>query len=106
MTPPIPGIDARGVQSFHSLRDAAQLDTVLGEGNVENVVLVGAGLVGIEMAEALIERGLKVTMIEMFDWIMPALLDEEMGRLAGKHLRAKGVNLAMGAAVTEFVKDG
>ncbi len=106
VTPPIPGIDARGVQSFHSLRDADQLDTVLGAGKVENVVLVGAGLVGIEMAEALIERGLKVTMIEMFDWIMPALLDEEMGRLAGKHLRAKGVKLAMGSAVTEFVKDG
>jgi len=104
--PPIPGIDARGVQSFHSLRDADRLDTVLGDGNVESVVLVGAGLVGIEMAEALIERGLKVTMIEMLDWIMPALLDEEIGRLAGKHLRAKGVNLAMGAAVTEFVKDG
>jgi NADPH-dependent 2,4-dienoyl-CoA reductase/sulfur reductase-like enzyme/rhodanese-related sulfurtransferase len=104
--PPIPGIDAKGVQSFHSLRDADRLDAVLGEGSVENVVLVGAGLVGIEMAEALVERGLKVTMIEMFDWIMPALLDEEMGRLAGKHLRAKGVNLAMGSAVTEFVSDG
>jgi rhodanese-related sulfurtransferase len=37
---------------------------------------------------------------------MPALLDEEMGRLAGKHLSAKGVKLAMGSAVTEFVKDG
>jgi NADPH-dependent 2,4-dienoyl-CoA reductase/sulfur reductase-like enzyme/rhodanese-related sulfurtransferase len=106
VAPPIPGIDAIGVQSFHSLRDADRLDTVLGSGKVENAVLVGAGLVGIEMAEALIERGLKVTMVEMFDWIMPALLDEEMGRLAGKHLRAKGVNLAMGSAVTEFVKDG
>lgn len=106
VTPPIPGIDAKGVQSFHSLRDADRLDLVLKDGKVENVVLVGAGLIGIEMAEALIQRGLKVTMIEMFDWIMPALLDEEMGRLAGKHLRAKGVNLAMGAAVTEFVKDG
>jgi NADPH-dependent 2,4-dienoyl-CoA reductase/sulfur reductase-like enzyme/rhodanese-related sulfurtransferase len=106
VAPAIPGIDAGGVQSFHSLRDADRLDTALGSGKVENVILVGAGLVGIEMAEALIERGLKVTMIEMFDWIMPALLDEEMGRLAGKHLRAKGVNLAMGSPVTEFVKDG
>lgn len=105
VTPPIPGIDARGVQSFHSLRDANRLDSVLREGNVENVVLVGAGLIGIEMAEALIERGLKVTMIEMFDWVMPALLDEEMGRLAGKYLRTKGVNLMTGAAVTEFVKN-
>jgi NADPH-dependent 2,4-dienoyl-CoA reductase/sulfur reductase-like enzyme/rhodanese-related sulfurtransferase len=106
VTPPIPGIDAKGVQSFHSLRDADRLDTVLGSSNVENVVLVGAGLVGIEMAEALIERGLKVTMIEMFDWVMPALLDEEIGRLAGKHLRAKGVNLVMGSPVREFVTDG
>jgi len=73
---------------------------------VENVALVGAGLIGIEMAEALIERGLNVTMLEMFDWFMPALLDEEMGRLAGKRLRAKGVNLAVGSAATEFVKDG
>ena len=106
VTPPIAGIEAKGVQSFHSLRDADRLDTVLAGGKVENVVLVGAGLVGIEMAEALIERGLSVTMIEMFDWIMPALLDEEMGLLAGKHLRAKGVELAMGSAVTEFVTDG
>jgi NADPH-dependent 2,4-dienoyl-CoA reductase/sulfur reductase-like enzyme/rhodanese-related sulfurtransferase len=105
VTPPIPGIDAKGVQSFHSLADADRLDTSLGTGKVENVVLVGAGLIGIEMAEALIEKGLKVTMVEMLDWIMPALLDEEMGRLAGKHLRAKGVGLAMGSAVTEFVKD-
>jgi NADPH-dependent 2,4-dienoyl-CoA reductase/sulfur reductase-like enzyme/rhodanese-related sulfurtransferase len=104
--PPIPGIDARGVQPLHSLRDADRLDAVLQGGNVENAVLVGAGLVGIEMAEALIEKGLNVTMIERFDWVMPALLDEEMGRLAGKHLRAKGVNLAMGSAVTEFAADG
>ena len=105
LKPSIPGIDARGVQTFHALGDAHQLDSVLEGGKVENVVLVGAGLVGIEMAEALVERGLNVTMIEMFDWVMPALLDEEVGRLAGKHLRVKGVDLAMGSAVTEFIKD-
>jgi len=104
--PAIPGIDAKGVHSFHSLRDADRLDAVLEAGNVESVVLVGAGLVGIEMAEALVERGLTVTMVEMLDWVMPALLDEEIGRLAGKHLRAKGVDLAMGSPVTGFVTDG
>jgi NADPH-dependent 2,4-dienoyl-CoA reductase/sulfur reductase-like enzyme/rhodanese-related sulfurtransferase len=103
--PPIPGIDADGVQTFHSLADAERLDSVLGRGDVRNVILVGAGLIGIEMAEALVERGSNVTMIEMFDWVMPALLDEEMGLLAGRHLRANGVKLAMGAAVTEFLKD-
>ena len=104
--PRIPGIDATGVQAFHSLRDADHLNAILRDGKVENAVLVGAGLIGIELAEALVERGLNVTMIEMFDWVMPALLDEEMGRLAGKHLLSKGVNLAMGSAVTEFLKDG
>jgi len=99
-------IDARGIQAFHSLRDAERLDAVLGGGKVENAVLVGAGLIGIEMAEALVERGLNVTMIEAFDWVMPALRDEETGRLAGRHLQAKGVNLAMGSAVTEFSKGG
>jgi len=105
VTPPIPGIDAKGVQSFHSLRDADRLSAALVAGKAENAVLVGAGLIGIEMAEALIERGLNVTIIEMLDWVMPALLDQEMGHLAGKHLRAQRVNLAMGSAVTEFVKD-
>lgn len=103
--PPIPGIDAEGVQHFHSLGDCHRLDGILRERKVKNVVLVGAGLIGIEMAEALVKRGLNVTIIEMFDYIMPALLDEEMGRLAGKHLKAKGVNLAMGQAVKEFLKD-
>ena len=105
VTPPIPGIDAKGVQPFHSLRDADRLDAVLADGKVQNAVLVGAGLIGIEMAEALIQRGLNVTIVEMFDWVMPALLDEEIGRLAGKHLEAKGVRLALSSPVTEFVKD-
>jgi len=105
VAPPIPGIDAKGVQCFHSLRDAARLDSVLKEKKPGNIVLVGGGLIGIEMAEALVERGSKVTLIEMFDHLMPALIDEEMGRLAAKHLKAKGVNLALGSSVTEFVKD-
>jgi NADPH-dependent 2,4-dienoyl-CoA reductase/sulfur reductase-like enzyme/rhodanese-related sulfurtransferase len=104
--PPIPGIDAEGVQPFHSLGDAGRLDDILGGGSVKHVALVGAGLIGIELAEALVERGLDVTMLEMFDYVMPALLDEEMGRLATRHLGGKGVKLAMGSPVAEFVTGG
>jgi NADPH-dependent 2,4-dienoyl-CoA reductase/sulfur reductase-like enzyme/rhodanese-related sulfurtransferase len=104
--PPIPGIDTAGVQSFHALRDAEKLDALLRERPIEQAVIVGAGLIGIEMAEALVLRGLKVTLIEKLGWLMPALLDEEMGRLAGKHLAAKGVELVFGSSVDEFVDDG
>ena len=104
--PPIAGIDAEGVQPFHSLRDAGRLDELLKTRGAKNVVLVGAGLIGIELAEALVERGLEVTMIERFEYVMPALLDEEIGRLGAKYLRTKGVRLALGSPVTEFVTDG
>jgi NADPH-dependent 2,4-dienoyl-CoA reductase/sulfur reductase-like enzyme/rhodanese-related sulfurtransferase len=101
--PPIPGIDLEGVQSFHSLRDAATMDAFLKEREVKSAVLVGAGLIGIEVAEALVRRKVKVTVVEQLGWIMPALFDEEMGRLAGKHLTQKGVALALGGGVEEFI---
>ncbi len=49
-----------------------------------------------EMAEALKLRGLNVTVVEIFDQIMPQFLDLEMALLAAKHLRQKGVDLALG----------
>ena len=61
--PPIAGIDAEGVQSFHSLGDAGCLSDLLSAGSVKKVVLVGAGLIGIELAEALVERGLTTLVV-------------------------------------------
>ena len=103
--PPIPGIDLPGVQAFHALGDAARLDAVLREREVRHAVVVGAGLIGLEMAEALAARRCRVTLVERGEWIMPALLDEEVGRLAGKSLVAEGVELLLGTEVEEFVAD-
>ena len=103
--PPLPGIDAEGVQCFHDLRDAAKLDELLAENPIERAVVVGAGLIGIEMAEALTRRGVEVTLVEKLDWILPTQLDEALGHLAGKHLVAKGVKLVCGAAVERFAAD-
>jgi len=104
--PPIPGIDARGVRHLHDLQDAGRLAALLEEGEEPgSAVIVGAGLIGIEMAEALKKRGLTVTLIEREDWIMPGLLDEELAAPAAKHLAAKGVQLVLGAAVEGFETD-
>ncbi len=103
--PPLPGIDAEGVQCFHDLRDAAKLDELLAKDPIERAVVVGAGLIGIEMTEALTRRGVEVTVVEKEDWVLPTQLDEALGHLAGKHLVAKGVKLVCGAAVERFAAD-
>jgi rhodanese-related sulfurtransferase len=72
--------------------------TVEKEG-LKSAVVIGAGYIGIEMAEALRMRGISVTIVEIFDQIMPQFLDLEMALLAAKHLRQKGVDLVLGEKV-------
>jgi len=54
-------------------------------------VIVGGGLIGLEMVEALTGRGLQVTVVEMLDRVLPRLLDWEVSALLMKYLRARGV---------------
>lgn len=105
--PPIPGLDLKNVWYMRSLEDAATLvDQIEAEG-LKRAVLIGAGYIGVEMAEALAKKGLKVTMVEVFDQIMPQFLDREMAMLAAKHMRVKGVDLALGEKVLSVTgKDG
>ncbi len=98
--PPIPGIDLENVWFMKRLEDGEGVDRAIEEGKLRRAVLVGAGLIGIEMAEALIARGLEVTIVEMFDQIMPQVLDYEMAALAAKHLAKNGVRLVLGERVS------
>ncbi len=98
--PPIPGVDLNNV-SFMTLPDHAQrLVADIEAQGLKKAVLVGAGFIGIEMAEALVHRGLEVTVVEMMDQIMPGIMDKDMATFAAKHLRQKGVNLVLGERVT------
>lgn len=101
--PPIPGVDLNNV-SFMTLPDHAQrLVADIEAQGLKKAVLVGAGFIGIEMAEALVHRGLEVTVVEMMDQIMPGIMDKDMATFAAKHLRQKGVNLVLGERVTGIV---
>ena len=72
------------------------------EANTKKAVIVGAGLIGVEMAEALVARGFEVTMVEALDNVLAALLDDEISDLVAKHLKDKGVNLKLGQRITAF----
>ncbi len=97
--PPIPGIDLDRVWTMRHPDDAEEMVTEIERRGLRRAVLVGAGYIGVEMAEALVGRGLEVTMIEMMDQILPQFLDFEMAALAARHIASKGVKLVLGEKV-------
>jgi NADPH-dependent 2,4-dienoyl-CoA reductase/sulfur reductase-like enzyme/rhodanese-related sulfurtransferase len=97
--PPIPGLSLGNVWFMRHPSDAESLVKSFETGALRHGVIIGAGYIGVEMAEALRLRGLEVTLVEVFDQIMPQFLDREMALLAAKHLRQKGVDLALGERV-------
>ncbi len=106
ITPPWPGIDAEGVLQLRTFDDAAEIERRLDAG-ARRAVLVGAGYIGLEVAEGLLERGLDVTVIERLGAPMGAVLDADMAAAVGDAMRAAGIDLRLDTAVTGFtVIDG
>jgi pyruvate/2-oxoglutarate dehydrogenase complex dihydrolipoamide dehydrogenase (E3) component len=77
--PPIPGLEHEGVHQLHTIGDARLLDEVLAR-RPERAVIVGAGYIGLEMAEALRARRLDVTLVEQLPAVFPTV-DRELGEL-------------------------
>jgi NADPH-dependent 2,4-dienoyl-CoA reductase/sulfur reductase-like enzyme len=71
--------------------------------NSKSCVIVGAGLIGVEMSEAFRRRGMDVTIIEVSDRVLPSLLDEVMAGIIKKELEDNGVKVILGEALKEVV---
>lgn len=101
--PPLPGIDAPGVHGVQSLDDGqALLDTLRAtRGEDARAVVVGAGYIGVEMAEALVLRGYRVTVVDQAEQPM-STLDPDMGRLVHEAMCGLGIETVRGAKVTEI----
>ncbi len=99
IVPPVPGLELQNVWYMRQPDDADSMVREIEAQGLKSAVLIGAGYIGIEMAEALRRRGLNVTLVEMFDRILPQFLDPEMAMLAEKHLVLKGIALALGERV-------
>jgi len=98
--PPIPGLGLKNVWFMTHPDDAASLVAEIERQGLKKAVLVGAGFIGLEVAEALINRGLDVTMVEMAEQIMPGILDEDIARFAQIHMEDNDVELVLGETVT------
>ena len=99
--PKVPGLEARGVYSPTSLDEGLRLRALLDEGGPRRAVIVGGGYIGIEMAEALVLRGLEVSLVDMLPQVM-GTLDADMAALVAKALEAAGVSLHLEEALEGF----
>ncbi|MFC1420543.1 FAD-dependent oxidoreductase [Streptacidiphilus cavernicola] len=103
LRPPLPGFDAPGVHGVQTLDDGAALLATL-ERDVHRAVVVGGGYIGVEMAEAMVQRGLAVTMVHRSAEPM-ATLDPDMGRLVRVAMEGMSITVVPGAEAEEVLLD-
>lgn len=92
--PNFAGIDKEHVFQVRTIQNTANIDSYMRANNPKKVTIIGAGFIGLEVAEQLKHKGLEVTIIQRSDQIMPHL-DKDMARRVEEHVRSNGVNLLL-----------
>lgn len=107
--PPIEGVQtlgaADGVHVLHSMDDTFALTASLTQRGAGSAVIVGAGYIGMEMAEALTTLGLGVSVLEQLPQVMPNTLDSQLAAHAGAELQRHGVEVHTGTTVAAVTRD-
>ena len=102
--PPLPGIDYEGIFTLRNVNDTDAIKNYLHQHKVKRAVIIGAGFIGLEMAENLQEAGAEVAVVEMANQVM-APIDFSMASLVHEHLLQKGVRLYLEQAVASFERN-
>jgi NADPH-dependent 2,4-dienoyl-CoA reductase/sulfur reductase-like enzyme/rhodanese-related sulfurtransferase len=105
LRPPIPGGELPGVFNLRTIPDTDAIINWIEERQVRESVVIGAGFIGLEMAENFKRRGLAVSVVERADQVLPASLDYEMAALVQAYLRQQGIGLYFGEQVQEIRED-
>ena len=99
---PIKGLDLPGVHTCWTLGDADAIDKLAQPG--AHVVLMGAGFIGSIILEALVLRGVSLTVVEMGDRMVPRMMDEIAGNMLKSWCKSKGVRILTDTKITEIAK--
>ena len=105
LRPPLPGINSEGIFTLRNVNDTDYIKSYIQHNQVKKVLVIGAGFIGLEMAENFHDLGLDVTVIEMGNQILTPL-DFPTAAIVQQHIRSKGINLRLSTAVTGFTKNG
>jgi len=99
--PPIKGKEKPGILTVRTIEDGEKINEAIEKG-AKSAIVMGAGLIGLEVAIGLTERGLKTTVVEMLPQIMPVMLDADMAKGVQEMLESKGITILTGKGVEEF----
>ncbi|OGO15701.1 MAG: hypothetical protein A2Z02_07120, partial [Chloroflexi bacterium RBG_16_48_7] len=102
IVPEIEGSGLGGIFTMTRLEDAEKVKNFIVKDKVKKAVLVGAGFIGMEMAEAFAALKIDVEIVEAQDWVMPAFLDFETARNLEIYLESEGIKVHCGWKVTGF----
>ena len=102
--PPLPGIGLPGIFTLRNVTDTDFIKQYVDQRKSGRAVVIGAGFIGLEMAENLHDLGMSVTVVEMGNQIL-APVDFPVAAMAQQHIRSKGVDLRLSSAVTGFEKE-
>ncbi len=105
LRPAFPGLDLPQVFTLRSMDDMDRIKAHIGNAELKHAVVVGGGFIGLEMAEALIQLGWGVDVVEMAPQVMTSL-DPEMAVLVQQALTAHGVTLFLGRTLTSIKPRG
>jgi len=104
LRPDIKGLELEGLFSVETIPDTRRILDWLKRKAVRQAVIVGGGFIGLEMAENLSRLGIKLSIVEMQQQVMPNL-DPEMAALVQSHLEEKQISLCLGSPVAEFRRE-
>ena len=99
--PKIEGMDREGIYTFTGLNDVQEIRKELPRTN--SAVIIGGGLIGVEAAEALVNLGIDVTVVELRGWLLNLLLDRDAAGMVESAMASRSVRLLRGESVKEIL---
>jgi len=104
---PIPGSELDGVFTVSTIKDGIAIKERITRGEVESAVIIGAGAIGLELAEAFTDLwGIETTVIEIMDQILPGIMDKNLALMAQRHMEEKEVTFYLSENVKSIEGEG
>jgi len=101
--PPIEGRDKKGVFMLRTIDDARAIMEAMS--GAKKAVVIGAGAIGLELAAAMREKGLEVTIVELLPHVLPLAIDADIARMIQDELEGHGIRLVLGKPVKRIIGD-
>jgi len=101
---PVPGKELKGVIAYRDIADTEAM--IEAASRLRRAVVIGGGLLGLEAANGLKQRGMDVSVVHIMPWLMERQLDQAAGRLLQESLERRGIRFLLGAQTQALVPDG